>query len=58
MKLIRESESGTFLFFGQLLCLVPHLGGVEEVGGDLDVAGSHLVDALRDCYRGAAAGCT
>jgi len=45
----------TFLLLGQLLRLVPDLGGVQEVGGDLDVAGGHLVDALRDGDRRAGA---
>ena len=45
----------TFLLLGQLLGLVPDFGGVEEVGGDLDVAGGHLVNALRYGDRRAAA---
>lgn len=44
----------TSLFLGQLLSLVPHFSGIEEIGGDLHVAGSHLVDALRDGDGGAA----
>lgn len=45
----------TFLLPGQLLGLVPDLGGVQEVGGDLDVAGRHLVDPLGDGDGGAGA---
>lgn len=45
----------TFLLTGQLLGLLPHLCGVQEVGGDLHVAGGHLMDALRDGDGGAAA---
>lgn len=44
-----------FLLLGKLLRLVPNLSGVEEVGGDLDVAGSHLMDTLRYGYRRAGA---
>lgn len=44
-----------FLFFGQLLRLVPHLGGVQEVGRDLDVARCHLVDPLGNGDGGTAA---
>ena len=38
---------------------MPHLpltAGVQEVGGDLHVAGGHLVDALGDVDRRGAAG--
>ena len=45
----------TLLLLGQLLSLVPDLGGIQEVGGDLDVAGGHLVDTLRDGHRRAGA---
>lgn len=48
-------KESTSLLFGELLGLVPHLDGVEEVGGDLYVAGCHLVDALRDGNGGAGA---
>ncbi len=52
----KETDSkNTSLLFGELLRLLPHLDGVEEVGGDLDVAGCHLVDALRDGDGGAGA---
>lgn len=51
----KKVEGFTFLLLGQLLSLVPDLSGVQEVGGDLDVAGSHLVDALRYGHRGAGA---
>ncbi len=52
----KETDSkNTSLLFGELLGLLPHLDGVEEVGGDLDVAGCHLVDALRDGDGGAGA---
>lgn len=44
----------TPLLAGQLLGLLPHLGGVQEVGGDLHVARGHLVDALWDGDGGAA----
>lgn len=44
----------TFLFSRELFCLFPDFSGIEEVGGDLDVAGSHLMDALRDRHRGPA----
>lgn len=44
----------TFLLSGELLCLFPDFSGIEEVGGDLDIAGSHLMDALRDRHRGPA----
>lgn len=40
---------------GQLLGLLPHLSGKQEVGGDLHVAGGHLVDALWDGDGGTAA---
>lgn len=49
------SGVSTFLLPGQLLCLVPDLGGVQEVRGDLDVAGCHLVDPLGDGDGGAGA---
>lgn len=45
----------TSLLPGELLGLLPHLGGVQEVGGDLHVAGGHLVYALWDGDGGAAA---
>lgn len=45
----------TFLLPGQLLCLVPDLGGVQEVWGDLDIAGCHLVNPLGDGDRGTGA---
>lgn len=38
----------TLLLLGQLLCLIPDFGSKQEIGGDLHVAGSHLVDSLRD----------
>lgn len=50
-----QFEEEVFLLLGQLLGLVPHLGGVQEVGGDLDVARCHLVDPLRNRDGGAAA---
>lgn len=43
-----------FLFSRELFCLFPDFSGIEEVRGDLDVAGSHLMDALRDRHRGPA----
>lgn len=50
-----QLQEELFLLLGQLLSLVPDLGGVQEVGGDLDVAGSHLVDTLRYGHRRAGA---
>lgn len=44
-----QFKKEVFLFLSQLLGLVPYFGGVQEVGGDLDVASCHLVDPLRDC---------
>lgn len=49
-----EVSALTFLFSRELFCLFPDFSGIEEVGGDLDVAGSHLMDALRDRHRGPA----
>lgn len=48
-------KSLAFLLLGELLSLVPDLSGVQEVGGDLDVAGSHLVNTLRYVHRRAGA---
>lgn len=45
----------TFLLLWKLLRLVPDLSGVQEVGGDLDVAGGHLMDTLRYGHRRAGA---
>lgn len=50
-----QFEEKVFLLLGQLLGLVPHLSGVQKVGGDLDVARCHLVDPLRNRDGGTAA---
>lgn len=39
---------GTFILLRQLVSHVPVLVAPQDVVGDVDVAGSHVVDALRD----------
>lgn len=43
-----EAEWGTFVLLSQLVSHVPVLVAPQDVVGDVDVAGSHVVDALRD----------
>lgn len=39
---------GTFILLSQLVSHVPVLIASQNIVGDVDVAGSHVVDALRD----------
>lgn len=41
-------EWGTFVLLSQLVSHVPVLIAPQDIVGDVDVAGSHVVDALRD----------
>lgn len=42
----RKQRGGTFVLLGQLVSHVPVLVAAQDVVGDVDVAGSHVVDAL------------
>lgn len=57
----RRSMQGTFILLSQLVSHVPVLVASQNIVGDVDVAGSHVVDALRDgdgpCWGGASGAC-
>lgn len=44
----KSREGGTFVLLGQLVSHVPVLVAAQDIVGDVDVAGSHVVDALGD----------
>lgn len=43
-----RSVQGTFILLSQLVSHVPVLVASQNIVGDVDMAGSHVVNALRD----------